>query len=66
MGVIRRKKARGPYDKIVKQAQELIRQELAPLKAEQQAVAAQNEKILEYTRQIWHSVSGRPSDESEG
>jgi hypothetical protein len=65
MGVIRRKKARGPYDKIVRQAQELIRQELAPLKAGQQAIAAQNDKILEYVRQIWSNVAGRPDDESE-
>ncbi len=59
MAVFRKKKpARGPYDKIVKQAQELIRQELAPIRA-------QNDKITEYVRQIWNNVEKREADEDE-
>jgi hypothetical protein len=66
MAVIRRKKARGPYDKIVKLAQELVRQELAPIRADQKAIMAQNEKLTEYVRQIWNSVSERPADKGQG
>ncbi|MDR7866948.1 MAG: hypothetical protein RIN56_09000 [Sporomusaceae bacterium] len=66
MAVFRRKKARGPYDKIVKQAQEFLRRELAPIQADQQAIMAQNEKITEYTRQIWKSVAERPTDKGQG
>ena len=66
MAVIRRKKARGPYDKIVKHAQEFLRQELAPIRADQQVIMAQNEKIAEYTRQIWKSVADRPDDKGQG
>lgn len=61
----RKKSSRGPYDKIVKQAQELIRQELAPVRADQQMIRSQNEKITEYVRQIWSSVDKRDADEDE-
>lgn len=66
MAVFRRKKARGPYDKIVKQAQEFVRHELAPIRADQQAIMAQNEKLTEYVRQIWNSVADRPIDKGQG
>ncbi|MDT8902954.1 hypothetical protein [Anaeroselena agilis] len=66
MAFSRRKKARGPYDKIVKHAQEFLRQELAPIRADQQAVMAQNEKITEYVRQIWSSVAQRPAEKGQG
>ncbi len=59
----KKKKSRGPYDKIVKTAQELIRQELAPLRADQQAIRAQNDKITEYVRQIWNNMEKREADE---
>ncbi len=66
MAAFRKKKSsRGPYDKIVRQAQELIRQELAPIRADQQAIRAQNDKITEYVRQIWGSVEKRETDEAE-
>ncbi len=66
MAVFRRKKARGPYDKIVKQAQEFLRRELAPIQADQQAIMDQNEKLTEYVRQIWKSVAERPEDKGQG
>ncbi|HWQ62437.1 MAG TPA: hypothetical protein VN521_09015 [Negativicutes bacterium] len=64
MAAFRKKKSsRGPYDKIVKYAQDLIRQELAPVRVDQQAIRTQNDKITEYVRQIWSSVEKRDSDE---
>lgn len=66
MGLVRRKKVRGPYDKIVKHALELFRQELAPLQSGQQALMAQNEKITEYVRQIWNSSVQRPEEKAQG
>lgn len=56
MPVFHRKKTRGPYDKIVKHAVELFRQELSPLRTDQQRILAQNEKITEYIRQIWSNL----------
>jgi hypothetical protein len=46
-------KKRGPYDKVIKHVLELFRQELQPLESNQQIIIAQNEKILEFLRQIW-------------
>lgn len=66
MAFSHKKKARGPYDKIVKHAQDFLRQELAPIRADQQEIMAQNEKLTEYVRQIWHSVSERPPDKGQG
>lgn len=66
MAFSRKKKARGAYDKIVKHAQDFLRQELAPIRADQQDIMAQNEKLTEYVRQIWHSVVERPTDKGQG
>ncbi len=65
MGFSRKKKARGPYDKIVKYAQELFRQELTPLRTDLQTIRAQNDKTLEYVRQIWNNVEHRESEGGE-
>lgn len=65
MAIYRRKKARGPYDKLVKHALELFRQELAPLQSSQQEIKSQNEKITEYVRQIWNS-SQREEEKAQG
>ncbi len=65
MGFSRKKKGRGPYDKIVKYAQELFRQELTPLRTDLQTIRAQNDKTLEYVRQIWNNNGHREGGESE-
>ena len=64
MATFRKKKSRGPYDKLVKHAVELFRQELAPLQSSQHAIMSQNEKIAEYVRQIWNSQ--REGEKAEG
>lgn len=49
-------KKRSPFDKVIKTAKELLRQELAPLQdvaAKQEKIIAQNEKNTEFLRQIW-------------
>ena len=65
MGIIRKKKARGPYDKMIKYVVELFRKELAPLVAGQQEIMAQNEKVLEYVRQTWGAVEHRQAGEKQ-
>lgn len=57
------KKHRGPYDKMIKHAVELLRQELAPIKEGQQRLLAQNEKITEYIRQLWDEANPREAGE---
>lgn len=69
MPMKKRKKGRASiYDKVMKHAVELLRQELAPLRdvpATQQKILAQNEKITEYVRQIWDSSAQRDSEEQD-
>jgi hypothetical protein len=59
-----RHKKRSPYDKVVKHAIELLRQELAPLQdisANQLKIIAQNEKHTAFLRQIWDRLEQRDS-----
>jgi len=65
------RKSRSPYDKIIKHAIELLRQELAPLQdisQSQQKLMAQNEKHTAFLRQIWDKLEQRgpslPSDDT--
>ena len=60
-------KKRSPYDKIVKHAIDLLRQELTPLHEAQQKIINQNEKNTTFLRQIWDKLEQRgtlpPSDD---
>ena len=68
MALVNKKRTRrSPYDKIARQALEALRQELAPLReisAAQQKLLLQNEKILEYLRQLWDHSNQRAAQES--
>lgn len=62
MSIYRKKKVRASiYDKVIKQAMGLLRQELAPLQSGQQAIMAQTEKINEGIRKIVASVAREDS-----
>ncbi|MDR3566280.1 MAG: hypothetical protein P4N59_33260 [Negativicutes bacterium] len=59
-----RTKKRSPYDKIVKNVLEQFRQEMAPVRdvaLSQERIFAQNEKIIEFLRQIWERLEDRQS-----
>lgn len=66
MSLQRRKKVRASiYDKVIKQAVGLLRQELAPLQTGQQALIAQTERINEGVRKLLVSVGPREEDSQE-
>lgn len=60
MGFHKREKVRASiYDKVIKQALGLLRQELAPLQSGQEALMAQTEKINDGVRKLLVSVGPR-------
>lgn len=66
MSFHKRKKVRASiYDKVIKQAMGLLRQELAPLQSGQQALMAQTEKINEGVRKLLISVGPREENGQE-
>jgi len=55
-------KKRSPYDKLIKNVLERFHQEMAPVQdvsAKQEKIIAQNEKIIEFLRQIWDRLEQR-------
>jgi hypothetical protein len=58
-------KKRSPYDKIIKHAVELLRQELSPLHDNQQRIITQNEKNTTFLRQIWDKLEQRGAQPPE-
>lgn len=57
MGLVKKSsKSRSPYDKLIKSVLEQFRKELEPVRevaVGQERLVAQNEKIIEFLRQIW-------------